>query len=743
MRNHTLAILACCLLTQFTTAASPPSPTPTLERTGASKSSAVPAQAPAAVASNESRTTAPMKTTSSGLMEKDHADLRLRWAKMRLVAEAEGRWRGQPWENDARAVTRDGLEIWINQARVRNKVTPQMTARARALLDAGCQEPLACFMSQIMLFEEKHDWRAAQAASNLAYRSTGKKNIPAPLRTWIVSYYLDWLGHQTHARISSNDADRLLSIMGEAIIDPGYAGELEPVLVRDLGVWLKATSDFKREALDKLRDTIIASPRSEWAKQTMLARLEIEYAWKIRGRDWASEVSEDSFKGFAEHLALASAHARKAHDLRTDRPESAAEMITILNGQEATKEEIRGWFDLSTQAQFDYLPAYRSLLNACSEKWGGSQGLVLMLGRRFAETGRYDTEVPDLVFDACLMITTEVANARAVFSHPLVKDAIVTYARSKGQSKSGDQQENSNFAAVAAWLTGEDRMAAEMLKTTGWEISPSAKQRLNGLLTHADAMRNSVSAGSGLWGERMQAVEKAFRSRNYQQTLDAIKALRPEDLKDEKSRNYAFEMRDILEFPQRMKDGAWHRLPIYPGLSTCLVMGGDWSASPAGEISLTGSDNPRDELVFSVVTREKFELRGEFSVDAPPTNDWLRSWALCPMTHWQPSRSGNVAAYGLRGVVFYPKSSEPKAAIAGQFYTRRQAEQPAVLAKDNRFRISVEGDIAEFELNGVIFARTTGALEVETQRGLVGISCTFLPKDAKLTLRNIEVRAKK
>lgn len=743
MRYHTLAILSCCLLTQFTTAASPPLPNPTPAQAAASKSAAASAQAPTAAVANDSRAVAPMKTTSSRLMEKDHTELRLSWAKRRLMAEAEGRWRGQPWENDARAVTRDGLEIWINQTKGRNKVTPQMTSRARALLDAGCQEPLACFMSQIMLFEEKHDWRAAQAASNLAYRSTGKKNIPAPLRTWIVSYYLDWLGHQTHARITTNDADRLLSIMGEAITDPGYAGELEPVLVRDFAVWLKATSDFQRASLDKLRDTIIASPRSEWAKQTMLARLEIEYAWKIRGRDWASEVSEDSFKGFAEHLELASAHARKAHGLRADRPEAAADMITILMGQEATKEEIRDWFDLSTQAQFDYLAAYRSLLNAFSERWGGSQRHVLMLGRRFAETGRYDTDVPDMLIHACVMITTEVANARAVFSHPLVKDTIVAYARSKREIKSGDQLENSDIAAVAAWLAGEDHMAAEALQTTGWELSPTTKQRLNDLLTHADAMRNSVSAGSGLWGARIQAFEKAFRNRNYQQTLDAIKALRPEDLKDEKCRNYVHELRDILEFPQRIKDGAWHRLPIYPGLSTCVVMGGDWSASPAGELSLTGSDNPRNELAFSVVSGEKFELRGEFSVDAPAPKDWLRSWALCPMTHWQPSRSGNVAAYGIRGVVFYPKSSEPKAAIAGQFYTKRQAEQPAVLAKDNRFKISVEGDIAEFELNGVTFARTTAALEVETRHGLVGISCTFLPKDAKVTLRNIEVRAKK
>lgn len=684
-----------------------------------------------------------MKTTSSRLREKDHADLRLSWAKRRLMAEAEGRWRGQPWGDDARAVTRDGLEIWINQDGNRDKVTPQMAARARALLASGCQEPLACFLSQIMLFEEKHDWRAAQAASGLAYRSTGNRNIPVPLRTWIVSYYLDWLGHQTHARITTNDADRLLSLMGEAIADPGYAGEHEPVLVRDFGVWLEATSDFQRAALERLRDAIIASPRSEWAKETMLARLEIAHAWKIRGGGWASEVSEDSFAGFAKRLDLASAHARKAHGLKADRPEAAADMIKILMGQDAPKEELRDWFDRATQAQFDYLPAYRSLLNACSEKWGGSQAQVLLLGRRFAESGRYDTEVPDMLFQACLTISTEVANARAVFSHPLVKDAVVAYARGKRETKSGDQQENGDLAAVAAWLAGEDRMAAEILKTNGGTLSPSARRSLNGLFTHADAMRNSVSAGSGLWGERMLAVEKAFRSRNYQQTLDAIKALRPEDLKDEQSRNYAFDLRDMLEFPQRLKDGAWHRLPIYPGLSTCLVMGGDWSASPAGEISLTGSDNPRNELVFSVVTREKFELRGEFSVDATPRNEWLRSWALCPMILWQPSRSANVAAPGLRGVVFYPKNSDPKAAIAGQFYTQRQAEQAAVLTKDNRFRLSVEGDIAEFELNGVTFARTTGALEVETRRGLVGISCTFLPKDAKLTLRNIEVRAKK
>ncbi len=676
-------------------------------------------------------------------MEKDHADLRLRWAEKRLVAEAEGRWRGQPWENDARAVTRGGLEIWFNQTKARNKMEPQLASRARVLLDSGCQEPLACFISQIILFEENHDWRAARAASNIAYRSTGNRNIPSPLRTWIVSYYLDWLGHQTHARITSNDADRLLSIVGEAISDPGYASEFESVLVRDFGTWLKASSEFQRPALEKLRGNIISSPRSEWAKQTMLARLEIEYAWKIRGRDWASEVSEDGFKGFAEHLELASAHARKAHGLKTDRPEAAADMITILMGQEAPKEELRDWFDRATQAQFDYLPAYRHLLNACSEKWGGSQAQVLMLGRRFAETGRYDTEVPDLLFDACLMITTEVANARAVFSHPLVKDAVVTFARSRSQSKSAAQQENSDRAAVAAWLAGEDRMAAEMLKKTGWEISLSARQSLNGLFTHADAMRNSVSAGSGLWGERMLSVEKTFRSRNYQQTMDAIKALRPEDLKDEKIRNYAFELRDILELPQRMRNGDWHRLPIYPGLSTCLVMGGDWSVSPTGEINLTGSDNPRNELVFSVVTREKFELRGEFSVDTPPPSEWLRSWALCPVIAWQPSRSVNVAAYGLRGVVFYPKNSEPKAALAGQFYTKRQAEQPAVLAKDNHFKLSIDGDIAEFELNGVTFARTTAALEVEARRGLVGINCTFLPKNAKLTLRNIEIRAKK
>ncbi|GEP45300.1 hypothetical protein BGE01nite_45910 [Brevifollis gellanilyticus] len=691
--------------------------------------------------------TGPIEVSDSGFLEKDHEALRLRWAQQMLLPDAEKRWKGKPWADQARVVTDAGLKLWLTRQTPNEDAMKRMTQTVEALLKAGCEEPLACLMAHKILFWPKKDWRVHERSFSHALKGVDDTQYPAALRAWIIDERIDLL--KSHERnVSEPFQNEQAQMMAAAMKDASYNQEFESVLVRDFIDWLSNSNELELRNLELLKKSIEECAYSEWVKETMLADLETRWAWNIRGGKVAVMVKEDAWKGFEGHLQAAEKHAQKAWELRPDRPEAAAKMLSVVMGTSGGPVKLREWFDRAVKAQLDYVPAYSTLAYACTARWGGSDQYVLTLARRFAETKRYDTEVPRQLFYACKRIAVEQANARGVFSHPSIKDAVVEFARGTLEHAETDPAHalrERSLAAITAWLAGDDALAARALKATGGKLDHESIVELGSLLRHPDGMKISVAAGSGEWGEELKAVELAYRQYNMKKVQEMLAKIQTQSLKNDAARTYVQELTATLDMPAKLAKGGWHPLPVHAGLATCLSTGGEWSVSVPGEITLTGGDVYQADLTFLVPVGDQVEMRGEVSMAMPPEKDWFYNWVVSPMLRWQPERASfPPVASGVRGVLYHKAGEKPKMALAGKFYTKRVGEQETPIKPVNTFHLTVNGPNVDYAFNGVAMPpQRTSDLKLESPRGLVALAGIYIPMGGKVTFRKLEVRTVK
>ncbi len=679
----------------------------------------------------------------NGPLEKDHAALRMSWAEKHLLPEAEKRWQGQPWAEQARVVTQKGLALWFNGLSESDKDADKTAAAARELVRTECEEPLACLMAHKILWQLKQDWWGGSRGLNKAFKIVNDEKVPAALRVWIVDEQIDrlkatnWRYNDYHKK----QVDRIV----QAVSSASYAPEFEPVLVRDFLDWMENLKELDEASFEKLAKAVRESPLSEWTRACLLGDVHVHWAWFIRGGSAADEVRKDAWGGFREHLEKAGEHLKKAHELRPERPEAAGRMIQVVMGTNGDEEEQRAWFDRAIAAQFDYRNAYTGLIYASTKRWGGSDGLVLTLGKRFAETKRYDTDVPEQFFHACKQIVIESGNPRGVFSHPLVRESALVFARglqAHEETNPARAARLQGLSSVVAWLAGYDELAQRGVSALDREFPASVTRDLNEMLLHPSMLRTSVFAGQGGWGEGLRQLEHEYRERDVEAMKTTLAKLKPESLPTENARNYVELIRAEVELPEKLKEGGWQPLPIYSGLSTCRSSGGHWRVTAPGEITLTGSDAGFVDLAFPIWVDKALEIRGEVTYELNAQTQWFAHWSFGPSLRWSPVRSGIFQIPdALRGLTYHPKKGDAEARVTGAWTGQFKGKAAVQLKPVNTFQASLSGNEMSFTFNdGVMPPQDIESFGLRNSRGLAAFTGINVPTGVKIKISKLEVR---
>ena len=130
-----------------------------------------------------------------------------------------------------------------------------------------------------------------------------------------------------------------------------------------------------------------------WLKYVVEGNAEISEAWKARGYGWASEVTEEGWKGFRMHMLNAGNALTEAWKLHPEFPQAPASMIGVAQGgYKNSSYEL--WFSRTVAAQMDYDGAYLAFLEASLPRWGGSYSKMMEFGEKCLATKRFDTNVP-------------------------------------------------------------------------------------------------------------------------------------------------------------------------------------------------------------------------------------------------------------------------------------------------------------------------------------------------------------
>ncbi len=186
-------------------------------------------------------------------------------------------------------------------------------------------------------------------------------------------------------------------------------------------------------------DRLVAFEQSgadPWIALMVRGNVEKRLAWKARGSGWASEVSQDGWKGFRDHLDEAAKAYRAAWLLRPDLPHAAEAMVEV-SGPGGDQKALDLWFRRSLDVQADSPGAWQSYFwYGCYPRWGGSPQDMRAMADAARDAGHPESLLPyfhvkflfqyanDCDIDPAALFAADaegpaaLASARAVLANP-------------------------------------------------------------------------------------------------------------------------------------------------------------------------------------------------------------------------------------------------------------------------------------------------------------------------------------
>ncbi|MEZ6096903.1 MAG: hypothetical protein R3C03_22230 [Pirellulaceae bacterium] len=135
----------------------------------------------------------------------------------------------------------------------------------------------------------------------------------------------------------------------------------------------------------------------DWIRSMLLGHHENKVAWDLRGSGTSDTVTRDGWEKFRYHQQIAATHFEEALEICPYFPEPASEMIDIARAGNI-ETDYEHWFRRAVEIQFDYYPAYESMLFSLYPRWHGNGKMMYEFAQECYETGRYDTFVPYFFF---------------------------------------------------------------------------------------------------------------------------------------------------------------------------------------------------------------------------------------------------------------------------------------------------------------------------------------------------------
>lgn len=378
-----------------------------------------------------------------------------------------------------------------------------LVAQGRAALDAGCTDPMVLFWYAAGL---DNTGRVIEAEEPMrrALSSMVERGYPRVTAAKVAGHLAQLVGETKGEQTADFREFRSLSVryFADALTD-GSCQEGEQDLFAGLiwVDWYPLYRDVSRELYNALRVAPNADP---YVVKFVGGRHHIEEAWRARGTGWASEVTEEGWRGFEANLEVARRLLTQAWELHPEFPHAPTQMITVTMGGGGEPDQTeRLWFDRAVRAQVDFPQAYRSLVWALRPRWGGSHEEMYSFGLECLGTGRFDTDVPMYFAYALQQITEDLDGERRYWRMPETREHLETLF--EGYAKAGrPEKERTWYESVHAacdLLCGEYDEAAQRLEKLGDKLDEQAFEYYAGSLEAAKA-EIAVQAIHGSGSER-------------------------------------------------------------------------------------------------------------------------------------------------------------------------------------------------------------------------------------------------
>jgi hypothetical protein len=369
--------------------------------TPASNPQTQPASGPFKVAA--SRGAKPLPCGVNAPTHKAYQDAENRWYQNHVVEAYQKLGRRSPaWDDTVVQM----LNMTSSLIDVDFTVAQTQVGLANKAIDAGCDDPL-------VLFHHARAQRIGGAVSSTDFRQAIQALRQSPYPKSLTSWAMVWLyGRLTQDQKEEEAAAELEGQLLDDLCAAIRSGDFEPGQKRVLLHYVESGLQCMKTGKATLYQRVAAMEDGEpWVRQVLAGNLCINLAWEARGGGWAYKVTQEGWEGFRKNMATARKHLLKACELSPDAPEGPSAMIPLAMADPAGPDDTpRYWFDRAVAAQFNYIPAYSSLLWSLRPRWGGSHDAMYKFGLECAATQRYDTNVPRQLFEALRGIADDYQN---------------------------------------------------------------------------------------------------------------------------------------------------------------------------------------------------------------------------------------------------------------------------------------------------------------------------------------------
>ncbi len=507
-----------------------------------------------------------------------------------------------------------------------HKSRMELIEMAEPLVESGCDDPLVRYCHGAMLEDGAQDDVSRARGSRFVERSYAglvERGYPesrcyaAAKRIWKKS---------CKAHDQEEVADKYLALTRQhalaSVLDDDLDNHDGRTIYRHLNSFCELLPlETRAEFCEAAKAHEEASP---FVVNMLVGQYHVEAGWKARGTSWATEVTEEGWKGFDEHMTEARECFEKAWEAAPNRPEAASEMIKIsMSSSRSAFREMRMWFDRAVEAQFDYRPAYTKLVWGLMPRWHGSHDLIYQFGVECMNTERYDTDVPFMLCDNLWRIIrdnkhnplgTDFLRKSGIYEN--VQIVCERYI-DEGSKKHDIPWWQTTWLGFA-YLTGHWDDAERLLEELDFDLNSNALGRFP---LNADKVIAEVQIRTS---PHADAITQAFQLADSGQQEEAIEELTALLDEEDLPSIVASRVRSRLQglnWTTEFESGEPVSLIPERGLDGWKVVAGNWIQNPNG--GLRGeSDLSGAMLECETDFGTHWEIRGEVTHGKSPYNPW-------------------------------------------------------------------------------------------------------------------------
>jgi hypothetical protein len=534
-------------------------------------------------------------------------------ARQYLEAYKKDGRRNEPCDADAIKF----LEAWITTTYGKPLPTnsPSLGSMANKLVgQAGCDDPVVLTIAAAVCDERFETTKRFEKAV-AAFAGAKYKAYPQFYATVALA---NQLGRDT-GRLPELDR-KALNLLKKSLADGSLTPADSPELAENLiNGW--GSSFFERNNI--LITQIFKQTKGfEWLGLVSEGKYQREEAWRARGNGYSDAVSTEGWKGFAEHLALASVALSNAWKMNPERAIAPATMVAVAMGQ-GNAEEMRVWFDRATAAQIDYPSAWSSMRWGLRPRWYGSHEAILALGRKAIDTGRFDTDVPRKYFDSIRDVEaeTDLAAGEHIYGRssvwPYLQKMYEGYIAAAPDAASA-QGWRSTYSGIA-YLAGKYDVARQQLEAIDWKPTLS---NLQGYGVDLSLLPGKVAALTSQFSNEVTQAETKAGEADLTGAITIYETIGKSKEVDPRTQEYAESRLRALKQEQELARGEWiDFLPGGPDDANWAMLDTSLRSVDDGSVEVKAGAGGH---AFYSRTRvgSEFEVTGEFDVVSTSNGDF-------------------------------------------------------------------------------------------------------------------------